>query len=379
MKTPETLSKLVGDIYDAALDATLWPHTLGQIRDFVAGYSASIFEKNAISRTGNILHQDGRIDERYVKLYFERYVRLDPCTIGQFLAGIGEPTTTTELIACDELLKSRFYKEWVRPQGLGELATAVLEKSLNTAVIFGVFRRERDGLFDDEMRSRVRLVAPHLRRAVLVGRSIDLKTTAVARFADALDSLSAGMFLVDAAGTMVHANSSGRAMLASGQILRAVGGRLTANNSGSDRALQESLAAASNGDRAIGIKGISQPLAAHSTLASYVAHVMPLTSGGRRLAAKRYAATAVVFVHEQQLQPSSVSEIIADHYKLTPSELRVLLTIAQVGGIHETTEALGVTENTVKTHLGRVFQKTGTKRQADLVRLVAGYSSPLFP
>ena len=38
---------------------------------------------------------------------------------------------------------------------------------------------------------------------------------------------------------------------------------------------------------------------------------------------------------------------------------------------------LGVAETTVKTHLHRVFAKTGTSRQADLVRLVAGYASPL--
>jgi DNA-binding CsgD family transcriptional regulator len=40
-------------------------------------------------------------------------------------------------------------------------------------------------------------------------------------------------------------------------------------------------------------------------------------------------------------------------------------------------EALGIAVTTVKTHLGRVFEKTGTSRQADLVRLVAGFSNSL--
>ena len=43
----------------------------------------------------------------------------------------------------------------------------------------------------------------------------------------------------------------------------------------------------------------------------------------------------------------------------------------------ETAEALGIGEATVKTHLHRLFGKTGTSRQADLVKLVAGFSSPL--
>jgi len=38
---------------------------------------------------------------------------------------------------------------------------------------------------------------------------------------------------------------------------------------------------------------------------------------------------------------------------------------------------LGVADTTVKTHLRRLFEKTGTNRQADLVKLVAGYSMPL--
>jgi DNA-binding CsgD family transcriptional regulator len=62
---------------------------------------------------------------------------------------------------------------------------------------------------------------------------------------------------------------------------------------------------------------------------------------------------------------------------LTPSELRVLLVIVEVGGVPEVAAALGVAVTTVKTHLRRLFEKTGATRQADLVKLVAGYATPL--
>jgi FixJ family two-component response regulator len=39
--------------------------------------------------------------------------------------------------------------------------------------------------------------------------------------------------------------------------------------------------------------------------------------------------------------------------------------------------ALGISEGTVKTHLHHVFGKTGTTRQAELVKLIAGYSNAL--
>ena len=59
----------------------------------------------------------------------------------------------------------------------------------------------------------MRQIVPHIRRAVLIGRAIERKTAEAATLADTLDGLSAGMFLVDASGRIVHANASGHAML----------------------------------------------------------------------------------------------------------------------------------------------------------------------
>jgi hypothetical protein len=39
---------------------------------------------------------------------------------------------------------------------------------------------------------------------------------------------------------------------------------------------------------------------------------------------------------------------------------------------------LGIAEATVKTHLHRLFGKTATTRQAELVKLVASLSNPLL-
>jgi hypothetical protein len=53
-------------------------------------------------------------------------------------------------------------------------------------------------------------------------------------------------------------------------------------------------------------------------------------------------------------------------------------SIVEVGGVPETAQILGIAETTVKTHLHRVFSKTGTNCQADLVKLAAGFSNPLM-
>jgi DNA-binding CsgD family transcriptional regulator len=109
----------------------------------------------------------------------------------------------------------------------------------------------------------------------------------------------------------------------------------------------------------------------------YVGHVLPLTSGARRRAGRTYAAVAALLVRKAGLGVPSAFEVISKVFTLTPTELRVLLAIVEVGGTPEVAEALGVAVTTVKTHLGRLFEKTGTARQADLVKLVAAYATPL--
>jgi DNA-binding CsgD family transcriptional regulator len=84
-----------------------------------------------------------------------------------------------------------------------------------------------------------------------------------------------------------------------------------------------------------------------------------------------------LFVRKAELRGPVAPEVIGETYKLTRAELRVLLSIVEFGGIPEVALALGVADTTVKTHLGRLFEKTGARRQADLVKLVAGFSTPL--
>src|ERR1035437_4613079 len=108
-----------------------------------------------------------------------------------FFAELDAPVATNDIIPYQEFLETRFYLEWARPQGLVDHVCAVIEKSNTSAALFGVFRHERDGLVDDDVRRR--LITPHVRRAVLIGKVIDLRTAEAATFADTLDGLTAGM------------------------------------------------------------------------------------------------------------------------------------------------------------------------------------------
>ena len=119
------------------------------------------------------------------------------------------------------------------------------------------------------------------------------------------------------------------------------------------------------------------PLMSHDG-SYYVAHVIALPSLLREGAAERTSAVGALFIWKAELDGRSCAGLIDRAFELTPAELRVMQSIVEVGGVPETAVARGIAETTVKTHLHRVFAKTGVSRQADLVKLAAGFSNPVL-
>jgi DNA-binding CsgD family transcriptional regulator len=317
------------------------------------------------------------MSEHTIQLYFTKYVKFDPSTTAQFCYEVGQPFSTADLMPYADFLNTRFYKEWAQPQQLVDHIAVVLDRSSTGMALFGVFRHERDGIVDEEARRRMHLIIPHVRRAVLIGQVIDLKSAQAASFADSLDSLTAGVFLVDEHGRLLHTNAAGQSILSTGHVLRTAGGRLVARDVSTDETLRQLFAATGGSDLALGTKGIALPLLARDG-ERFVAHILPLRSGARRRAGRGYAASAAVFVRKAAPDALLPPEVIAKTFKLTPGELRVLLAIVEVGGVPEAAEVLGVAETTARWHLQHLFEKTGTHRQADLIKLVAGFSNPLI-
>jgi DNA-binding CsgD family transcriptional regulator len=75
-------------------------------------------------------------------------------------------------------------------------------------------------------------------------------------------------------------------------------------------------------------------------------------------------------VRKAELAAAATSKVVGEAFKLSPTELRVLTAIIDVGGVPEVATAFGVADATARTHVNRLFEKTGASRQADLVKLV---------
>ena len=361
------LPDLIEEIYDAALEPALWSDVIVSINEFIGSRACGLVAKDLKTHTGQTLCYHG-VDPHYIKLYGESYAQFDPLVS---LPAFGQVVGIPDLIDYDQYRRGPFYQDWLRPQRCVDVANALLERpDSNRAILLAVLPGAR--MLDDEMRRRIAQVAPHAHRALVINRTIDSKTSEAAAFAETLDSLGAAILLVDAVGRIVHANAAGHDIVNEGDFLRSSDGRLAARDVKINRSLREIFV--ENGN-ALGTRGMALPLISHDG-ERYVAHVLPLNSAARAATGMAYKAVAAVFVRKVALD-SPCGELLARNFELTPAELRVLLAIVDVGGVPETAAALGISESTVKTHLHRVFSKTGSSRQADLVKLAAGFSNPL--
>jgi len=369
----KVLSELIGTIYDTVFDRSLWPAVMKMSAEFVGGSAASIYSKNSATGRGSVYYKYG-VEPYYEQIYFSKFVRQDPTTAGHCMAGIGQLVSLGDIVLRREFEESRFHEEWSKPQGLVDCLSTPLDKSAGGTALFGVFRHQENGFVDDLARRRAAAITSHIRRAVMIGNVLDKKTAETAAFMDALNGLAAAVFLVERNGRIVFANQSGQAMLEDGRVVCARNDALATADS--RPVLSDVIALACGGDASLGTRGIAVPLSAPSET-PWLAHVLSLTSGARQDTGTNFGAVAAVFVHRTTIEALSSIETMAKLYRLTPSEMRVLSAVSDVGGVSTVADAIGISQATVKTHLQRLFAKTGTNRQADLIKLVATHSSPL--
>lgn len=358
---------LVSGIYDAAVTPELWPGMLELCRDFVGGASAAVFAKSVTGKRRQLYHIDGRLDVEQTHVYFSRLAPIDPSNTVQVYAEVEEGVLTSQKLNPEDFAQSRFAGEWAAPQGIVDVGFATLERRGDWAALFGVFRHERDGLGDEAMRQRISLLAPHIGRAVKIGNIIGEASRQADTFRNTIDGLAAAVLLVDAEGRLVHSNHAGTTMLGTGTaITQGREGLLRLDRQGMRDLLPR--------------PDELQPRSASIETATgqrLVVHVLPLAGGMRTYAGLGGEAVAALFVQPALFNPPSIPETLARAFNLTPAELRVALATLSHDRVADVAETLGVAEPTVKTHLSRVFAKTDTKRQADIVKLVAAYTSPL--
>jgi DNA-binding CsgD family transcriptional regulator len=367
------LSSLIEDIYDASIDSSRWTTVLKKTAEFIDAFAVSIVTQDRVEEPVRYEHHFG-VDLHYQQIYEEKYSRSDPRNVLSFLSNPGEVFSTFSVLPPRDMRETQFYQEYIQPQGITDNLRCVIQRSPVTC--FGAFRRGDCDRAGERAFRRMQLLVPHLKRAVQIGNTVSHGRAQTAALTDVLDEIRAGIFLLDARRRIVHANESGHALLARRVLRRTTGGRLSATEPDAQRVLDASITVAGNAGPLTDSHGVTVSL--HTSDGErYVGHLLPLRSGERRRTGAMSEAVAALFVYREEQKPSIPCELVATRYNLTPMEATVLFSIVDIGGVPEVARALGIAPTTVKTHLLRVFAKTSTRRQADLVKLVFELANPL--
>jgi PAS domain-containing protein len=295
MLEAEALSALIAIIYDSALDPEMWPRALEGIRNFVQGCAANLYWQDVSKENAGVFHCVG-IAPAYLESYFQTYTKLNPLYPTSAFFPPGRVFGSTEVLPFKEFKQTRFYDEWMRPQGMCDSLAVNLEKTVTSVAALAVIRGNEDGLVDEDALRRLQILAPHVLRASSIGQVIADQMRGKAVLANTLDRLAAGVLLVDAAARIVFANAPAEALLAGGKLLRRGAVGLMAIDGAANRSLQLAIDAASRSEQ-FDATGSAILLSADQS-ERWLAQVLPLTSRIRLEASAGCSAVAAIFVRK---------------------------------------------------------------------------------
>jgi DNA-binding CsgD family transcriptional regulator len=374
----DELSGLIGRIYDSAVQPELWPQTLGAIKQ-----SLNLAFLQVVSVDGLKLRQGQAVQTPAFRTLFEhgwlnefaRHFNEIPGGHDWIEAEIDTPISQMQLVSEQEFNQSEFYKQWIGPKGLRDSCTTPLVKRDHLICALTASGSASRDLFDDQDREAFRLLSPHIRRALMIGDMLDEGNFKLSLYRDLLDRISTGVMIVSHGAKLVYANGAADEILRSGQHIKLRGGQMESAYAPFAGGLRAALdRACSDDDSDIGNYGNGIPLPS-KTGSTAVCYVLPLgTSDHRRSLGPGHAA---VFVSAAGANLPPSLEILSALSGLTSREARIALMIADGSTPADAAETLGVTMNTMRTHLSRIFDKTGANSQPALVRFVSSLSMPV--
>ncbi len=363
-----TFGAIVGDIYQCVLDPASWPGLLARICAAVGGPAGSIGVFH-LGELRSVIEAETGTDPEWQRRLHEDYAAIGPFVAAPLHFQEGDILSVGDVIDYDEFVQGRFYKEWVAPQGWSDSILSILVKGPDHLAFLGVSLAERA---TPEHKARVAAFVPHLARAIRISHLLGFTAAKAADLEAAVAGLSTGMILVDAELDVRGINPAAE------RLIREVGGLSIQNKRlrvpGSDAGAQLCAAvSAGAGGRLEGAGATILFDAASGTLGLLV-HVMPLAKPHAR---SREQAVAAIFLKNPASYRPPPIEAFVQRFALIPSETRVLLAIMDGKSPRAIATAQGIGMPTVRTHLHRLYDKTGTSGQADIVRLMAGLNRSL--
>lgn len=369
MADDQLIARLLRMIYAAPTAPELWQDFLVEISTALGVANAALIGHDNQNRTHRIFGEFGPGLSEGGYLYMERYWEYDEWTKRCFPKLFADRVFLGVQVWPDrELLQSTYYNEFLKHYDIRSVAS----------VGMGEFPRAFQGLsfygtnsspdFSSDQIEVFQFLLPHLRVAMTTTTRLAELESRVASLEAAFDNLEAALVLLDAFGQVALANPSARAILGQGKELYLRKQELVAEGVNESAQLKSLLAKAigtSTGKFTFG--GGVMPVHRVGKKALQIL-VSPLRSEKGVLPG---GAVVAVFINDPERQPPIPTEVLGTLFGLTAAEARLAVTLMEGRSLSEASEVRGLSRETVKSQLSAIFSKTDTKRQGELIRLLA--------
>ena len=355
------LATLIDLIYAAAADPEAWPPAMTAIADVLGARAMSL----------TIVHSRGevspfvvapRTDPEWLREYSHRWAVSNPVRERGYAMAPGETYDFERLdMPRSEFDRTAFYNEFCAPQRLNSALIMIAAMDATAASAVGFYRASSEGIFQRNEERLLRALGPHVRRAVSLNRQLAQIEMQRDSAIEMLNRCDCGAMLVDAQARVLFANRGAEDVLNQGESLYTAGGRLATRSTWKTTSLQEMIAGNTpNGGG--GILSLPRPDGTTLTL-----EVIPMRIETHWVP---QPPAALVFVKISKAMSLPSHRQIQLLFNLTPAQAALARELLHGDGIPAAATRLGVSRSTARTHLLELFQKTGTNRQAELVRLI---------
>lgn len=363
----ENYDRLVGLIYESSLDPSLWRDTMNELSRQVGADTFHFLgwdSKNQVPTFG-VTSLDSWNDA--IALYNSHYCKVDPRLELTLKVGPGA------VIACHHYFddrfvsKDEFYQDFLLSFGLRYMLGGCLTHRERADANLALLRDPKHGPFEAEHESLLARLMPHFNRslrlmdhaqkAIMTG---DLATAGQ-------NAASLAVIAVNHAGQLLYCNHIGEALLRAAKVLRINNGVLACANGIQQKGWAEILAA-------IVKTGRPANLLLNTSTRPDERYSVTLTSlpkrGAFSLTGEPDGVLCLVVPLDQRRMATAGQ--LMQLFGLSAAEARLAraLTAGDTLEIYAAESDLKL--STVKSQLRSVFEKTGTDRQAALVRLIVG-------
>jgi DNA-binding CsgD family transcriptional regulator/PAS domain-containing protein len=374
----QALLDAVGAIYDAALSPELWPAALSKV-SHVCGSSWTLcsitpLDPMAPGTTFQNAEADPEIIARMARFTTPEN---NPSVPRLLAAPLGSIIRREEHFSDAEWERTEIHNELYRPRGIYAAIGTPLIRS-QYFVPFGVHRNRSRGGFERAHLKALSHIIPHMQRAIQITLRLNTLAAHSNALEDAWDRLACGLFVLDGNGRILWANRAGERTLANQDGLSGYDGSLLAATNEANAKLRQLIGEAArtaNGDGLCHGGAILVPRRPPAQPLPLVVSPLRAESASRTaagIAPNGGVPAVLVFVNDPDLNPKIPGALLQKLYRLTEREARLAVLLLEGLDLREIGQRMDVSIHTVRTHLRHLFDKTNTRRQAQLIRVLSG-------